>query len=893
MSKSTDKVLDRTGTPPADFVTIQNAEIEAINERRDRQGRSRIPQIRRDQKVTIDDLPIQDISGLALSGGGIRSAAISLGVLQALNQHDALKNIDYLSTVSGGGYMGSSLSATMTATKGDFVFASESADSSKQRPKASEVKDTESVGHIRNYSNYLIPSGLRDVITAAAIVTRGLVANFALVFPVVLFSAAVTVWSNPFRSSLYVTDFFGTETLTFGGINLVQIFRVKYFGITLLITLLGVGFFLFWALYRSIFCRRNPSEFRTNFPVVGALWLIVVALAFFVELQPFVVAGMFDIAEGGGVYSFLTRWVTTLAAIATPIAALVTIFRQQIGSTIKSADSTSSVWKKILGLGSEASVWIAGAAVPLLIWVVYLYLSYWGIINDRTKPPLQVAKEKGNITQLQSEKSGTQSETVQQSKPAAQEPRLLSRPCVYQEPPKKESPSDQNEKPVYDGSHTPNWLLTASEYVSNGIYGCTVRRPMALLYFYACIWLWFVSLFLTTNANSLHRLYRDRLSKAFLFNPRAYMTPRTAKNAKSSDQGRDFLPLDKMRLSEVSTADGPYHLVNASLNIQGSDYANRRGRNADFFLFSPCFVGSRATGYAPTMAMERECPELDLATAMAISGAAVSSNMGSQSIRPLTATLALLNFRLGYWLKNPKVVLKILPNWSLKNAVRRLFVGFLWSEITGRLYENSREIYLTDGGHIENLGIYELLRRRCKLIVVVDADCDSEMHFASLITLQRYARIDLGIRIDLPLNILRETTLANMSTPTIMERLSKPSQKELVEPKRQKGPHAAVGTIDYGGGNKGVLLYIKSSLSGDENDYIRAYARRYNDFPHENTGDQFFSEEQFEVYRALGFHMMHGALNGDHVVEAVGSDKPVNFRKSPNAAVKTVREALL
>ena len=114
-----------------------------------------------------------------------------------------------------------------------------------------------------------------------------------------------------------------------------------------------------------------------------------------------------------------------------------------------------------------------------------------------------------------------------------------------------------------------------------------------------------------------------------------------------------------------------------------------------------------------------------------------------------------------------------------------------------------------------------------------------------------------------------------------------------MEPKLQKGPHTAIGTIDYGGGNKGFLLYIKSSLSGDENDYIRAYARRYNEFPHENTGDQFFGEEQFEVYRALGFHMVHGALSGDHVVETVGSDVPVKLTTSKNAAAKAVREALL
>ena len=76
------------------------------------------------------------------------------------------------------------------------------------------------------------------------------------------------------------------------------------------------------------------------------------------------------------------------------------------------------------------------------------------------------------------------------------------------------------------------------------------------------------------------------------------------------------------------------------------------------------------------------------------------------------------------------------------------------------------------------------------------------------------------------------------------------------------GPHVAVGTIEYGGGQTGYLVYVKSSLTGDENDYILDYIRRNPNFPHETTSDQFFSEEQFEVYRALGFHAVNGFLDG-------------------------------
>src|SRR5207253_8917380 len=128
-----------------------------------------------------------DAVGLALSGGGVRSAAVSLGVLQALNHHGAIRNIDYLSTVSGGGYMGSSLVATMTKANGQFVFGQEPA-APGGAPLSSEISDTAAVGHIRNYSNYLIPAGLRDLITGIAIVVRGLVANLSIILPFVLLS---------------------------------------------------------------------------------------------------------------------------------------------------------------------------------------------------------------------------------------------------------------------------------------------------------------------------------------------------------------------------------------------------------------------------------------------------------------------------------------------------------------------------------------------------------------------------------------------------------------------------------------------------------------------------------------------------------------------------------
>ncbi|WP_155256363.1 hypothetical protein [Mesorhizobium loti] len=236
---------------------------------------------------------------------------------------------------------------------------------------------------------------------------------------------------------------------------------------------------------------------------------------------------------------------------------------------------------------------------------------------------------------------------------------------------------------------------------------------------------------------------------------------------------------------------------------------------------------------------------------MATSGAAASANMGRNTVRILTASLSLLNIRLGYWLANPYRIGAFRDR--VNRAIANVGTWFFATETAGFLDEKQLNVYLTDGGHIENLGIYELLRRRCKVILAVDAEADPALTFPSLVGLQVMARIDLGVRIDLGWQTIQSGALA--VTP------SKPNGAK--GPPGPHGPHAAIGVIQYDDDDEpGVLIYIKSSLSGDENDYILDYMRRNPTFPHETTVDQFFNEEQFEAYRALGFHAARGLLTG-------------------------------
>ncbi|MDA9425136.1 MULTISPECIES: patatin-like phospholipase family protein [Bradyrhizobium] len=933
-------------------------EIKAINTRRE--------ETRQIPPDGLQSCQMLDVIGLALSGGGIRSSALCLGVLQALNHHDLFRRIDYLSTVSGGGYIGTSLSATMTAT-GRFVFG--------ERPTggivtASEISDTPSVGHIRNYSNYLFAAGVRDLLTGIAIVARGLIANIGLTLPVVLPLAAVTIWWTPLRSCLTVANFIGVDLavgvspqcelhpfgrvgddfgftavgaivalplLACGGIaylvsraergigptifltyaagialllgiacDFARVLPVLHFTLTRAMAIMGVGLFFGWALKQSFARPEKRQEFRSHWATAGATFLALLAAIAFLEFQPFMLEQMFDVFEsnaiGGPVRNVAVNWIKSFAAIAAPIGLFFMAFRGQFAELLK-GNSVSSQWVALVfSVIAKVALWIAGLALPLIIWVAYLYLSYWGIANDpieKCQAPLTAVAQRECLAATTAPASGNLSGKIAFDAGAG---------TFSAEITPKAARTAAAMEWLTPLSHVPIWLRVAANSVERQFRwlsagpGYEFALPVVILYVVTSVLLFGVSLLLAPNANSLHRLYRDRLSKAFLFDPGRSADGNIARAEASLDQGRDFKPLDRMKLSELFAVAGddvvandrtaapklraPYHLINTALNIQGSDFANRRGRNADFFVFSPLYVGSEATRYARTPAVERLEQSLDLATAMAISGAAASSNMGSNSIKALTPTLALLNVRLGYWLSNPRYV------EATARPQRRSTPLFLWSEISGRLYENSDGVYLTDGGHIENLGVYELLRRRCRVIIAVDAEADVPMNFSSLMKLQRYARIDLGVRIDLPWTPIRDRTRAIMAENA--DRTSARASAATSDDAPKDHVHVAIGVINYGGDDKGYLVYVKSSLTSDENDYIRDYARRNDTFPHETTGDQFFSEEQFEVYRALGFHMTHGFLAGDHPVSVgPGTDpRTARFTGAGEEAIDAVREAL-
>ncbi len=808
---------------------VRDSELRRINARRRANGLTEL-------SLKISETSPVDITGLALSGGGVRSAAFSMGVLQAIDSEIGTKNIDTFSTVSGGGYIGTSASVGMDALGRARArkYPNDKGDQFPYGTSGNDKSDNPAVGYIRDHSRYLMPHGFGDLLASMTVLIRGLCANLAVVLAIILFAAGVTGFLNPDLGSLASNNLL--DRLSFPGHTYVD--GLGSFAFTKLLLLFGAVYHIVWAFWRST-KADGEAEFKGFGFHVSRLLIGLTALSAFFELQPFALKGLLTVYSGNAPEGLIAAWtiyLSTITPFLAPVAAAVAFASKYLGDMLKPQNGKNLRIPLVKRAISHALLLFAALVLPLIIWIVYLHFTLAADIKLKSQPAWL--------------------ESIVRNLCGAENVDLI-----------KSSKSTD----ILCGNYFQIINVLPSLFLVIGV--------LALLLSWR---------FLKPNTNSLHRLYRDRLSNAFLFNPAPIRkVVDTCAEVQSSDNATleasakadfsalrewlssifsalrerlpskakvnsriQFEPCGATKLSEIGAAHAPLHLINTALNIQGSQYANQRGRNAEFFYFSQDYCGSLATGFVKTGTLEHEVKALDAGTAMAISGAAASSNMGSNSVWGFAPTLALLNIRLGYWMKNPR---KFGPGKSKGGFLSRIS-PYLLKEMFSSLDVNESKIYLTDGGHIENLGLYELLRRRCKRIIVVDAEADAGMTFRSLVDAQRYARIDLGCRIDLPWREIRD---ASLEVNELFAKGERPSQD-----KAAKRPHVAIGTIDYGPNEKGVIMYVKSSLTGDENDYVLDYKSRNQSFPHETTSDQFFSEEQFEVYRALGFHAAQHAFDG-------------------------------
>ncbi len=671
------------------------------------------------------------LRGLALSGGGIRSATFSLGVMQALAGAGLLGKFHYMSTVSGGGYMGSALT-WLTGAKSpeeplptfglgpeDFPFGT---GDPAEPSDSDDLSDSEKMlRFLRQHGNYLTPGNGITLMSGIVVVLRGVVLNLMVWLPLFVAVLWLLLAIGP-----ALVELFPVFEKTHG------LFTLIFFG-GVALALVIVAAFLIYSLRTRLTRRKKPANrygWRRGFEKCIRRILVLASIMLVVGSIPEVHSFLGEqFREAGGLGAFLVGGCTSVWAF------------------MRTAKKKGGV----VPIGVIASVAVVLVTFGLVL--ICYQTAFW----------------------------------------------------------------------VYSEAPVPTW--SSPRFV-----------VFAVLFVVALVTGRFVNL----NHITLNRFYRDRLMETFL--------PDIG-SALNNDTG-PAVKANRARLHEVwraETSRGPYPLINTNVVLVDSDDRTRQNRGGDNFILSPLYCGGEAMEWWKTEDFKpdgREKGSMTLATAMAISGAAANPDTGvggsGLTRSPVVSFLmAFFNVRLGYWAANP-------GKEDVRRPVNHFDAARAELGIVGPAgyREDCRYIQLSDGGHFENLGLYELIRRRVKLIVAVDASADREFSFGDLQVALRRCAQDFGVRIEFPYKGNKPNDLIPVSDAgyPVGSRIAR------------KGH--IVGRIIYPDGDEpGTLIFIKTVMIKRLRLEVKGYRGANPDFPDQSTADQFFDDEQFEAYRELGYRI--------------------------------------
>jgi hypothetical protein len=740
--------------------------------------------------------------GLAFSGGGIRSATLSLGILQALARLDLLKFVDFLSTVSGGGYAGTFLGGLHQRWK-----VKPGAPPAARREDWERVRAalTDRRGHpvdwLRENGRYLAPNGAGDLSVAAAVVIRNLAAVH-----VVLFASFLALF------------------LTINGLRRAVTILVERWD---------------WlAAWFNHFLVRSSSWWSPVLVLATAAfvaWVVPLGIAYW--LVPGETDSLGREAPGARDGS-VTRNSLTLrlrtALVATTVLALFGLL-DSLGQTLFVAVEQGTLLKGMGALGATlASVAAVGQRAA-------------GALGERSGKappvPLMLVAALLALALVTALLGGT--------------------------------------------SAVAHWLTW-----TNPSRGALAVELDPARYFIALGAAWFLAVlfgrtYTFVNGSSLAALYDGRLARAYL----------GASNVERTEPEKQALSVqltgDDLRLADYRphATGGPLHLINVTINetTGGRSQVEQRDRKGLGMTVGPAGVSVGVRHHAtwvldprsglPTGALQgtgepegsfRVFPAGPPVTPhwptvgrwMAISGAAVSTGLGSRTSLSLSLLIGLLNFRLGQWWRSgvdpSRRPLRSrspsrLSRWLSRVAVQFPVQAHLVNELLARFPgTSSRDWYLTDGGHFENTAAYELIRRRLPTIVVCDHGADAARTFEDLAILIRKVRIDLGAQV----RFLTAGELAKLpggGEGGVLGTLGELAFAEAEAPAPAPRRYAALARISYEGSEEtSTLLWLRPAVLGTEPADVLGYHATNPDFPQQSTADQFFDEAQWESYRRLG-----------------------------------------
>ncbi|MFE9631206.1 hypothetical protein [Streptomyces sp. NPDC006463] len=709
--------------------------------------------------------------GICVSGGGIRSASITLGALQALREGGVLAKARYLVSVSGGGYTSGAFQLALTDEQPGYLADAPLATVRDVFAPGSPEED-----HIRRHAKYLADSP-REKLLAAGIVVRGLCVSLGLL---ALAFVVVGVYLSAFYDRVPLTDLdrLRTDPATAFPTLSDQLHDELSTPLITLVALAAVVSVVA-SLVRGREGKSRPAWVRTTVKFVLAL---AAAIAVFAVILPTVLWFFAWLANREDIFPEGPKGISifgALTAAATGLGGLFTATKDRVTKVKPDGDKAG----RFSGASSIVTRTGAGWAQTLVVWLVLTLVAFFGLA-------------------------------------------LLSWSAVY----------------AGDWSGWWRWGLAAL--------------------------LLFSALAIDQTTFSLHPFYRQRLAGAF-----------AVRRAVLRDGSVGALPYDyNAEQTKLSThgrrVDGDKGTFPQTIFVASAALSLRNrtapGRPAVPFTFSHDYVGGPDTGWVRTTTMEDTAPplvgrDLTVQSAVAVSGAAFASAMGTQSMAA-QRLLALSNLRLGTWVPNPLYLAEVArrgPDWVMPRLPRVRRLRYQLQELVGRYSDSSPMLLCTDGGHFDNLGLVELLRLRCRTVYVIDSSGDSPPLATTLAQAVTLAYEDLGVQI-------------TFDQKEVLKLV--PGSAEKVEPTE---PMAALntrfsasclvkGVIKYPedvefeegkpGASSGTIIFAKASLTPDMPYELLSYALKEKAFPRQSTMDQWFDHTQFDAYRELGYHLGAAAV---------------------------------
>lgn len=850
MEGSEDRIAAEDASPPydsADNDRISAAEAEALRKRRKMAG--------------IEDAPDGSTPriGLALSGGGIRSATFCLGLLRGLAQRGVLKRFDYLSTVSGGGYVGAMFGRLVCALDIDRAQA------------VLARSDSIPLSWLRRYGRYLAPMGARDFGIGIATYLRAIIAvhmEFAIMALVVGLLATLAYTADAQVGAL------DARAWSAWGSAWWPLAAASWLGV-------APGLLVLYWMVRADTGPARTTGAHADQPVVISLidGLLIVAsgalgialVAGWAESWRTAIAALWS-GEAIGSWPTLPgpNWslgagIALVGIGATGAIAVARIFLARRGGhavSLPAARKALTVWLR--GINLVAAMLAALGLLDWLSWELHKMLlassaGLFGGLGLGGAFLLAIRALSEPMQRTIQSNEGARGDLLPDLVNVAGYALAFGLVLLW---------TTLVQHLVFGGFALGTCLPslppgTCDALVSSAGWRWAFVALLPLAWFFATGWN-----AENANASSLHNMYSARLARAYLgaANPSRFggedalqasaadTSPEALSDVTEVDESDD-VPLGSHRPPDKG---GPIHLINVCLN-------QTRGHQTRLYNADRKGVPMVLSGYGVDIGHKplRE-GVLDgiggLARWVGISGAAASPGAGVNTTPGWAALLFLAGARLGYWLNLGDAYTALeagttarAPHWWERRFAKmlRLYAEFRAAYI-GPL---APDWYLSDGGHFDNTGVHPLLQRQLDLIVLADCGADPKFEFADLENLVRKARIDYGAEIEFYRAEDANRRFGPPDGASATARLSYLSPQELINQHTARG--LLLARILYradaqGRRREGTLLVFKPNLHSLLDVDILAYAKRRSDFPQQSTGDQFFDEAQWESYHRLG-----------------------------------------